>query len=90
MTTETIAQQTRAARMAFHLRDRLNLEHGREENGPFIGFVASLSVLIALALWQFSVLTSDAHFSNPSASGKPESGPLDSNQVRSALSRSPK
>ena len=30
------------------------------KNGPFIGFVASLLVLIAIALWQFSVLTSDA------------------------------
>jgi hypothetical protein len=59
------------------------------KNGPFIGFVASLLVLIAIALRQFSVLALDAHLSSPSASGKSESGPLDSNQVRPALSRSP-
>jgi hypothetical protein len=53
-------------------------------NGPFIGFVASLLVLIAVALWQFSVLTSDTRIGG----FKPESGPLDSNQVKPALSRS--
>ncbi|HEY4168034.1 MAG TPA: hypothetical protein VGM96_14715 [Reyranella sp.] len=51
------------------------------KNGPFIGFVASLLVLIAVALWQFSVLTSD-----DLVGGKPESGPLDSNQVQPARS----
>lgn len=60
------------------------------KNGPFIGFVASLLVLIAIAFWQFSVLTSDSRLSGPYAAGKPESGPLDSNQVKPALSRSPK
>jgi hypothetical protein len=60
------------------------------KNGPFIGFVASLLVLIAVALWQFSVLTSNSRLSGPDAGGKSESGPLDSNQVKPALSRSPK
>jgi len=60
------------------------------KNGPFIGFVASLLVLIAVALWQFSVLTSNSRHSGPYAGGKSESGPLDSNQVKPALSRSPK
>jgi hypothetical protein len=50
-------------------------------NGPFIGFVASLLVLIAVALWQFSVLTSDTR-----VGGKPESGPPDRNQVNPARS----
>jgi hypothetical protein len=58
------------------------------KNGPFIGFVASLLVLIAVALWQFSVLTSNARLSGPYASSKSENGPLDSNQVKPALSRS--
>ena len=53
-------------------------------NGPFIGFVASLLVLIAVALWQFSVLTSDTRIGG----FKPESGPVDANQVKPALSRS--
>jgi hypothetical protein len=53
-------------------------------NGPFIGFVASLLVLIAVAVWQFSVLTSDTRIGG----FKPETGPLDGNQVRPALSRS--
>lgn len=56
------------------------------KNGPFIGFVASLLVLIAVAVWQFSVLTSDARV----GSSKLESGPLDSTQVKPALARSPK
>jgi hypothetical protein len=56
------------------------------KNGPFIGFVASLLVLIAVAVWQFSVLTSDSRV----GSAKPESGPLDGNQVKPALARSPK
>lgn len=65
------------------------------KNGPFIGFVASLLVLIAVALWQFSVLASNSRLSSPYAggpygNGKSESGPLDSNQVKPALSRSPK
>jgi hypothetical protein len=60
------------------------------KNGPFIGLVASLLVLIAVALWQFSVLTSDGRFGGPYAGGKPDSGPLDSSQVKPALSRSPK
>lgn len=60
------------------------------KNGPFIGVVASLLALIAVALWQFSVLTSNGRLGGPYAGGKPESGPLDSNQVKPALSRSPK
>ena len=42
--------------------------------------------LIAVAVWQFSVLTSDARV----GIAKPESGPLDGNQVKPALARSPK
>ena len=60
------------------------------KNGPFIGFVASLLVLIAVALWQFSVLTSDGRLGGRYAGGAQESGPFDSNQVKPALSRSPK
>lgn len=60
------------------------------KNGPFIGFVASLLVLIAVAVWQFSALTSDARLGGYHAGGKPESEPLDSNQVKSALSRLPR
>jgi hypothetical protein len=60
------------------------------KNGPFIGFVASLLVLIAAALWQFSVLTSDVSSGSYRAAAKPDSGPLDSNQVKPALSRAPK
>ena len=60
------------------------------KNGPFIGFVASLLVLIAVAVWQFSVLTSDASLGGYHASGKPENGPLDNNQVKPALSKSPR
>ncbi len=56
------------------------------KNGPFIGFVASLLVLIAVAVWQFSVLTSDARVGGIHAGGKPESGPLDGNQVKPARS----
>jgi hypothetical protein len=59
-------------------------------NGPFIGIVASLLLLLAVALWQFSVLTSDGHFDGRFAGGKQESGPLDRSQVTPALSRSPK
>jgi hypothetical protein len=36
------------------------------------------------------VLTSNSRLSGPYAGGKPESGPLDSNQMKPALSRSPK
>ena len=57
------------------------------KNGPFIGFLVSLLVLIAVAVWQFSVLTSDARLSGPYAGGKPVSGPLDSKQAKPALSR---
>ena len=60
------------------------------KNGPFIGFVASLLVLIAAAVWQFSVLTSDVRLGSPYAAGKSETGPLDSQQIKPALSRSPK
>ena len=59
------------------------------KNGPFIGFVASLLVLIAIALWQFSVLTSDTRLSGPSASSRLESGPLDAQRAKPALARSP-
>ena len=44
------------------------------KNGPFIGFVASLLVLIAIALWQFSVLTSDSRLSGPYAAASPRAG----------------
>lgn len=60
------------------------------KNGPFVGFVASLLVLIAVAVWQFSVLTSDARLGGYHAGGKSESGPFDSNQVKPALQQSPK
>lgn len=56
------------------------------KNGPFIGFVASLLVLIAVALWQFSVLTSDAPVGGHHTTGKPESEPLDSSQAKPARS----
>jgi hypothetical protein len=59
------------------------------KNGSFIGFVASLLVLIAVAVWQFSVLTSDARLGSPYAD-KSESGPLDSKRIEPALSKSPK
>jgi hypothetical protein len=75
--------------MAFHLAGQAQPGSTNVKNGPFIGFVASLLVLIGVAVWQFSVLTSDTRLGGPYA-GKSESGPLDSNQVKPALSRSPK
>jgi hypothetical protein len=81
LTTETITQQTEAMPVAFHLAGQAQPGSTDVKNGPFIGFVASLLVLIAVALWQFSVLTSD-----DLVGGKPESGPLDSNQVQPARS----
>jgi hypothetical protein len=76
--------------MAFHLAGQAQPGSTNVKNGPFIGFVASLLVLIAVAVWQFSVLTSDARLGGPYAGGKSESGPFDSNQVKPALSRSAK
>ena len=76
--------------MAFHVAGQAQPGSMDVKNGPFIGFVASLLALIAVALWQFSVLTSDGRLGGPYAGGAQESGPLDSNQVKPALSRSPK
>ena len=90
MTTETIARQTGAVPMAFHFTGQAQPGSMDVKNGPFVGFVASLLVLIAVAVWQFSALTSNARLSGPYASGKSERGPLDSNQAKPALSRSPK
>ena len=60
------------------------------KNRPFIGIAASLLALISVAVWQFSVLTSDARLGGPPAHGNPESWPLDTNQVKPGLSRSAK
>ena len=60
------------------------------KNPPLIGVVASLLVLLAVALWQLSVLTSDGRLGGPYPGGKPENGPIDNNQVKPALSQSPK
>jgi hypothetical protein len=87
LTTETIAQQTKAMPMTFPLTGQAQPGSTTVKNGPFIGFVTSLLVLIAVAVWQFSVLTLDARHL---ATGQPETSPLDSNQVKPALSRSPK
>jgi len=76
--------------MAFHFAGQDQPESTNVKNGPFIGLVASLLVLIAVAVWQFSVLTSDTRLGGPYAAGKSDSGPLDSNQVKPALSKSPK
>jgi len=76
--------------MAFPFTGQAQPGSTNVKNGPFIGFVASLLVLIAVAVWQFSILTSDARLGGPYAAGKSESGPLDSDQVTPALSRSPK
>lgn len=76
--------------MAFHFAGQATPGSMDVRNGPFIGLVASLLVLIAVAVWQFSVLTSDARPGGHYASGTPERGPFDSNQVKPALSRLPK
>src|SRR5262249_47253754 len=81
LTTETITRQTGAIPVAFHAVGQAQPGSTDVKNGPFIGFVASLLVLIAVALWQFSVLTSDVRVGS-----KPESGPFDSNQDKPARS----
>ena len=72
--------------VAFHVAGQAQPGSMDVKNGPFIGFVASLLVLIAVAVWQFSVLTSNARVGGPYAGGKSESGPLDSNQIKPARS----
>jgi hypothetical protein len=87
MTTETIIQQTEALPLAFHVAGQAQSGSMDVKNGPFIGFVASLLMLIAVAVWQFSVLTSDARVGGYPAGGKAESGVLDHDQVKPALSQ---
>jgi len=59
------------------------------KNGPFIGVVTSLVLLIAVAVWQFSILTSDVRIGGPYA-GKLAERSLDDSKVRPAIAVSPR
>ena len=60
------------------------------KNGPFFGIVTSLLVLIAVAIWQFTVLTSDSGPGGRRTAGPPDAAPLDNGQIKPALSVPPK
>jgi hypothetical protein len=60
------------------------------KNGPFFGIVTSLLVLIAVAIWQFTVLTSDGGLGGRHTASPHEANPLDNGQLKPALSVSPK
>ena len=88
-TTGTIAQQTEAALMG-PIFTTGSTGSMAMKDGPFIGIAASPFALIAVAVWQLSVLASDPRLGGHYASGEPESGPFDTNQVKPALSWSAK
>jgi hypothetical protein len=60
------------------------------KNGPFFGIVTSLLVLIAVAIWQFTVLTSDGGLGGRRTAAPAEATPLENGQIKPTLSVSPK